>query len=39
MSITNRGSINDARLADDPKVFTNSHDSKSVHVTVYVDRP
>ena len=39
MSITNRGTITNARLAADPKVFTNSDGSKSVHVTMYVDRP
>lgn len=39
MSILNRGQITAARLAADPKVFTNSDGSKSVHVTVYVDRP
>ncbi len=38
MSVLNRGHLNAARLAADPKVFTNSDGSKSVHVTVYVDR-
>jgi len=38
MSILNRGQITAARLAADPKVFTNSDGSKSVHLTVYVDR-
>jgi single-strand DNA-binding protein len=39
MSIRNRGQITAARLAADPKVFVNSDGSKSVHLTVYVDRP
>jgi len=39
MSITNRGHITNARLAADPKVFTNSDSSKKVFITVYVDRP
>lgn len=39
MSVLNRGHITAARLAADPKVFVNSDGSKSVHLTVYVDRP
>ena len=38
MSNLNHGNVT-GRLAADPKVFTNSDGSKSVHLTVYVDRP
>ena len=37
MSNLNHGTVT-GRLAADPRVFTNSDGSKSVHVTLYVDR-
>ncbi len=36
MSNLNHGTV---RLAADPRVFTNANGSKSVHFTLYVDRP
>jgi len=38
MSNLNHGTVT-GRLAADPRVFTNSDGSKSLHVTLYVDRP
>lgn len=38
MSNLNHGTLT-GRLAADPKVFVNIDGSKSVHVTLYVDRP
>lgn len=38
MSNLNNGHLT-GRLAADPHVFVNGDGSKSVHVTLYVDRP